>query len=137
MSKLTNTEKFACQGMRHAGKSVEEMAKQLNRPEHVIKRYVEGELEAIIETIAKAQIQQANQAKIENPENKPIKSKDLFVRETISKKENVVAISTEAASSRGDAANKKSSLVSRHANKNIYRISDGKILQHGDNLKGK
>lgn len=136
MSRLTNTEKFACQGMRHAGKSIEDMAKQLNRPIHIIKKYVEGELESIIETIAKAQVQQA-QKNVDNPENKPIKSKDLFVRETISKKENVVAISTEAASSRGDSNNKKQTLVNRHANKNIYRISDKKILQQGDNIKGK
>lgn len=133
--KLTNTEKYACQGMIHNGKTVEEIADQLDRPIHIIKKYVDVELSKIHETIAKVQ-QQQQQPPVENPENKPIKSKDLFIMTTRDKKERGVAISTEAASQHGDESAKKvKKVISRHASKNLYRLSDGKILEQGDKLK--
>ena len=132
--KLTNTEKYAIQGMSHIGKTLEEICDELNRPQHVVKKYIDGELASIHETIAKVQLQQ-NPPPVENPENKPIKSKDLFIRQTVEKKEKGVTISTEATSSRGDLASKKNTVVSRHANKNLYRISDGKVLEQGDKIK--
>ena len=136
--KLTNTEKYACQGMIHGGKTVEEIADQLNRPIHLIKKYVDVELAKIHDTIAKVQQVQNAQpeiAQIENPENRPIKSKDLFIMTTRDKKEKGIAISTEAASQHGDKAHKKATVISRHASRNLYRLSDGKILEQGDKLK--
>jgi len=143
--KLTNTEKYACQGMIHNGKTVEEIADQLDRPIHTVKKYVEVELAKIHDTIVKVQQSQQSQQlqqpqteiqpNIENPENKPIKSKDLFIMTTRDKKEKGVAISTEAASQHGDKAKKKASVLSRHASGNLYRLSDGKILEQGDKLK--
>ena len=139
MARLTNTEKYAIQGMLHNKKTIEEISKQIDRPINVVQKYVDGELNKIHETIAKNKIKD-NQSDddIENVKKSDAGetvirrgSKDLFITKTAGKKKGI-AINTQAASMRSDESKK---IVSRYANKNIYRISDGEILEQGDSTK--
>jgi hypothetical protein len=149
VAKLTNTEKFTLQGMVVNGMTPEQMADQINRPVHVVKRYLDGELNKIHETIASIQLERSKKTDDQDektaddaiinqdkqPQPKILKSKDLFVTTTAEKRDKGVAISNEAVSMRGDEHRKKiKRVVSRHASKNLYRISDGKVLEQGDDL---
>jgi len=133
MARLTNTEKYAIQGMLHNKKTVEEISKQIDRPIHIIQKYVDGELNKIHETIAKNEIKNAPQIENSDGGETVIRrgSKDLFITKTAGKKKGI-AVNTQAASMRSDESKK---IVSRYANKNIYRISDGEILEQGDSTK--
>lgn len=127
-SKLTTVEKYTIQGALNDKKTIEEICDLINRPLNIVKKYVEGELSAIHETIAKVNIPK---------ETKTVKAKDLFAHTNKSgTKENGVTIMTQAASEKSDSAverNKK--LANRHISGNVYRLSDQKILKSGDNIK--
>lgn len=131
-SKLTSVEKYTIQGALHNNITVEKICDMIDRPIHVVQKYVDGELKSIQETIAKVQ---ADKVKDEQPKN--LKAKDLFTHITKSgKKEKGVTIMTEAASQKGDSASERNrKLANRHMSKNIYRLSDGKILENGDSIK--
>jgi hypothetical protein len=55
--KLSNTEKYAIQGMMHEGLEVADIATKLDRTEVSISKYIDGELDELVGTIAKAQLQ--------------------------------------------------------------------------------
>jgi len=61
--RLTNTEKYAIQGMLHQKKSIEEISQELGRTQSTIKKYVEGELDKIHEQVTKLQLVQAEENK--------------------------------------------------------------------------
>ena len=53
--RLSNTEKYAIQGMLHSQKTIDEIAQILGRSEPTVKKYVDGELDSIHNDIAKIQ----------------------------------------------------------------------------------
>lgn len=53
--RLSNTEKYAIQGMLHGQKDIDEIAQILGRSKQTIQKYVDGELEAIHNDIARIQ----------------------------------------------------------------------------------
>lgn len=124
--KLTTIEKYAIQHLKNENKTIEEICDAVDRPMHVVQKYIEGELEQIQENIAKAQTQQVVS---------PIKAKDLFLRSSKSgNKEHGVTIMTQQASELSDETRQNKKVINRHTDKNIYRISDGKILKKGDKI---
>jgi hypothetical protein len=56
-SKLSQTEKYAIQGMLHTEMPIADIAKKLNRTITCIQKYIDGELDNIHTTITKAMIQ--------------------------------------------------------------------------------
>ena len=60
MARLSNTEKYAIQGMIHGGLEAKDIAKQLNRTEKVVQNYIDNELSTIQDHVVNAQIEQAN-----------------------------------------------------------------------------
>lgn len=134
--KLTTQEKYIIQGMIHLKKTSEEICDEIDRPIHLVQKYVEVELAKIQENIAKAKAQEAEKSSKKDGAV-PLKAKDLFLRSDKSgKKTNGITIATEASSERGDSASKRNKkLANRHMDKNIYRISDGKILRNGDKIE--
>lgn len=128
--RLTSVEKYAIQHLRNEQKTIEEICDEIGRPIHVVKKYVDGELAKIQETVAKVQAQQAT-----SPVSPLPKTKDLFIRSTKSgNKESGVTIMSEQASQRSDESKSNRKFVNRHSHKNIYRISDQKILENGENI---
>ncbi len=69
--KLSVTEKYAIQGMLHQKLSVEEIAESLERTPAVIQTYVDTELSALQETIARAQLTEV-EPEAEEEDNKGI-----------------------------------------------------------------
>jgi hypothetical protein len=132
MVKLSNTEKYAIQGMLHDKKTTKEIAILLKRSEKSISQYITGELDKIHETIAKVEIAQ-------NPE--PVKpeidltkvsklprgqGKRTMGRTTAGDKGGV-AVMTPAASQVGDEFRKEmSATVSRTARNAIYDTEGNK-----------
>ena len=89
---LNNVEKLAIQGGLSASKSVEEIAKELGRQKRTVQKYIDGELNDIHETIAKIQLEQAEQAELEQEqaieylseaEEIEIKTKEALKKERI------------------------------------------------------
>lgn len=64
--RLSNTEKYAIQGMLHERKPVAEIAKALGRTEKTVSKYIDGELDDLIDTITRVR---ATAEVVEEPED--------------------------------------------------------------------
>jgi DNA-binding NarL/FixJ family response regulator len=146
--RLTTQDKYIIQGMRHEGKSVEEISEFLDRTEKAVTNYLEGELDKIHSVVANNQLNENSKSKTpqtselpQSPQSpQPIKltSKDLMINTTEEGRKGTVAIMTEAASMKGDSHKQQyMGRVNRVFDKNIVRISDGKALERGDLINEK
>ena len=113
---LSQTEKYAVQQMIHLGKTNIEIAKELDRTEGCIVKYVEGELDKLHTTIAEVQA---------GPKE-PSQMEKLLGKTTKYGNRNGVTIMTEAASTWSDEM-KKSAHKSRSMRGNVYNPKTGKI----------
>ncbi len=126
--RLTTNEKYIIQGMKHEGKSVEDIASQLGRTEKSVQKYLDGELDKLHSQVA---INKMNEG--QPPQAKKYTAKDLMVTSTEEGKKGTVVIMTEAASMKSDKAKETyQGRVNRVFDKNIVRISDNKTLERGD-----
>ena len=141
MPRLSQTEKYAIQGMLHASKSVDEIADTLHVTSKTVQKYIDGELNKIHETIARIQTEKVIEAIKEEPAPVPpitnidltkLKlprgaSKPLINLKTETGK--IVSIMTPQASAMGDDFRKQSKpTMSRTAKKNLYD-NDGKLKE--------
>jgi len=133
---LSLEEKYAIQGLLHDKKNITEISEILRRSEQTIKKYVDAELNDLIETIAKVKIQQTDtKSKIKQKDKqkdqvgKQFTAQDLMVRKTANK-EGGVAVMTQAASAKGDDFLRKmpKQRTTRSTRGNIYDIKTKKIL---------
>ena len=130
--RLTTQDKYIIQGMRHEGKSVEDIASFLDRSEKSVNNYLSGELDKIHDNVALKQLNDSQ------PDVPRLTSKELMINVTEEGRKGTVAIMTEAASQRGDAHKQKNmGRVNRVFDKNIVRLSDGKELERGDLINEK
>lgn len=129
--KLSLTEKYAIQGMLHKNMTVENIASSLDRTESSVQKYIDNELETVVETVAKSKVEQAENKKVKK--EKRVTAKDLMVTKTAGQ-EKSVAIMTQGASEKGDAFRDKKGRANRVFGDNIYRFSDGKQIKYGDKI---
>ncbi len=94
--RLTNVEKMAIQGGLSQGDSIKSIAEALDRSPKTIKRYIEGELNEIHETVVNAQIERAESTEaptdyapvtesevVPVPEEETIRTEDVASREIV------------------------------------------------------
>ncbi len=142
--RLSNTEKYAIQGMLHDKKSINEIAQNLGRTENTIQNYVERELDSIHNTIAsiqassmdkrvtKEEIEARPNAVIDEDRIRNSKSRDLYLKKGAAQTDDkpIVSISTPAASARGDYMHEKlkSKKVSSRFSKNaLWNINEQRM----------
>lgn len=125
MAKLTVSEKYSIQGMLHAQKTVEEIAKVLNRPEKTIQNYIDRDLEELYNTIVKVQMEKNPPVEVEESLKVKTKKPNPFIFETANKTGRV-AICTEVGSQVGDSVPKKK-VQSRSAKGNLWKINEEEI----------
>jgi hypothetical protein len=116
MVKLTNTEKYAVQGMIHNGKTPEQISKSLKKPLNSVVNYIEGELNRIQETVVDVEMQKAG---VKHPN-----TYDSMLLKTQNGKSGV-AVMTPGASAHEDEA-KKIRTKSRVVRDNVFTPNPGK-----------
>ncbi len=121
--RLSIQEKYVIQGMIAANKTVDEISQELDRTEKTVQNYIDKELNNICETVAKT--------KVQSSKKKKGRSLDMMT----SPKNKGVVIMTEGASQRGENFKNKKNTASKFIAGNVYRISDGKKIEHGDSFR--
>jgi hypothetical protein len=124
--RLSQTEKYIIQGMKHEGKTVEEIATEIDRGVDCVSKYINVELDKLHNTITKVTIDSAEKpvVKLVNPPPKGQAMRTMILKTGMDKKG--VAIMTSASAQVGDDFLKAiPKNVSRTARGNLYDI-DGK-----------
>lgn len=106
MSKLTNIEKFAINGMLAENKTIDEMVKVIKKPKSTIESYV-GKL--------------ASELVEEEKQPKKKRKPSLFITKTAKKKVGGVSVMTPAASARGDDFLKNIKPKTNDVSRRIFR----------------
>lgn len=98
---LSTQEKYDIQQMLQQEKSQSEIASELNRSENMVEKYIDGELEAIYDTLAKIKTKDVVD-EIKAPDPK-ISNKAKIINRTGIAKRKGISVMTAAGSACGDA----------------------------------
>ena len=133
--KLTTKEKYIIQGMNNCNKTIEDIAKELDRSEEIVKNYIDKELNSIVNHIIQAKINQLEQentnlkqevTELQTPKPKKVTLNvaDVMGHESVDGRKGV-SIMTQAASEQVDASKERN-----RANNSLSVRDKGKYIQN-------
>jgi len=133
--KLTTKEKYIIQGMNNCNKTIEDIAKELDRSEEIVKNYIDKELNSIVNHIIQAKINQLEQentnlkqevTELQTPKPKKVTLNvtDVMGHESVGGRKGV-SIMTQAASEQVDASKERN-----RANNSLSVRDKGKYIQN-------
>jgi hypothetical protein len=133
--KLTTKEKYIIQGMNNCNKTIEDIAKELDRSEEIVKNYIDKELNSIVNHIIQAKINQLEQentnlkqevTELQTPKPKKVTLNvtDVMGHESVGGRKGV-SIMTQAASEQVDASKERN-----RANTSLSVRDKGKYIQN-------
>ncbi len=124
MSKLTNIEKYAIQGLLSAGVvEIEVLAKTIKKPIPVVQKYVES----LVKTVEKLEENKVEVAEETKKAVNNTRGKDLMVTTTMQKKNKGVAMMTGESSGYADSVRDQVASRSRTSKGAIYNIKEDRI----------
>lgn len=122
---LSSQEKTIIDRLVEKGEDVKSVANILNRKEGIVQKYLDG----------KTPNEPADVSVIEDESSQPNRFtvKDMMVDRTEEKRTKSIVMMTEGASQRLDAVSKRyRGRANRYTGGNVYRISDGSLIERGD-----
>lgn len=133
--KLTTKEKYIIQGMNNCNKTIEDIAKELDRSEAIVKSYIDNELNSIVNHIIQAKLDQLEQentnlkqevTELQTPKPKKVTLNvaDVMGHESVGGRKGV-SIMTQAASEQVDASKERN-----RANNSLSVRDKGKYIQN-------
>lgn len=136
--RLTRTEKYTVQGMLHSKKSIEEISELTGRSLKCLENYINGELDELHGTIAKAQLDaegptpDGNEVVPQKPDLTKVtvpkgQAKRTLVHTTFSGKGGVVVMTPGASSAGDDFAKGLKKQISRTSKGNLYDTDGNKV----------